>query len=63
MCWERFLRVVVFEEGRANCIHTIFCGEIVRDVYCFDSLMVAVMQRGLFEVCTVEPVPGFWPNL
>lgn len=52
-CAERYLRVVVFEEGRANCLHTIFCGDVVREIYCFSQYMVTVLQRGLFEVCSI----------
>ena len=48
------MKLINFEEGRANCLRTIFLGELYLDVRGWEEHLVLVQPRGIFEICLFE---------
>lgn len=51
VCEEKYLKMVHFQGGRANCLTTLFLGELYLNLRGFEEHMVLVQPKGLFELC------------
>ena len=45
------MKLIHFEEGRANCLRTVFLGELYLDVRGWEEHLVLVQPKGIFDIC------------
>jgi hypothetical protein len=50
ICEEKYLKMINFAGNKANCLYTIFCGEVYTQMYGFEDNLAIVFQKGLFDV-------------
>lgn len=51
ICEEKYLKVIVFNARRANCLYTLFCGEIYCSMVSFENCLAMILPKGIFELC------------
>lgn len=48
------MKLINFEGNRANCLTTIFLGEVYVNALGFEEHLVLVLPKGVFEICKFE---------
>ena len=50
ICEERFLKLVKFDEEKANCILSLYMGASFRQMHAFEDRLALVFKKGFFEL-------------
>ena len=52
ICAEQYLRLTSLEKDKASCFFSVFFGENLKFMQCFEDKIVVVFRKGIFEIGT-----------